>query len=394
MNSLTKLQNLKIGALFMDIGTGKTKTILDIYAKKGIDHKIVYITPSSLIKSTKKECLKWYNYNINFFSSESISQSDYIYSDLVNFIKENKVFLIIDESIKFKNIDAKRTERLLNIANLCEYRFILNGTPITRSILDLLTQMNILSPKILNMNEIEFAKNFLEYEINSKKQKSWRIWSKPHNEKALMKMIEPYTLYGSFDFENKIFIENKIFHLNDDELREYSLLKSELCKYDNIDFFSVSQKLQRFYTECLEKIEFLRKYNKKDTLFFSKFLFWQDILEDIFENIGVFNGNKKDDLNNYDLALVSYGSGAYGLNLQKFKRIVFLDTTFNYGEKIQSIGRVKRKGQDNDIEVINLIVNTGLENIILKSLEKKTKSEENIRKILNNMKREDILECL
>lgn len=33
MNSLTKLQNLKIGALFMDIGTGKTKTILDIYAK-------------------------------------------------------------------------------------------------------------------------------------------------------------------------------------------------------------------------------------------------------------------------------------------------------------------------------------------------------------------------
>ncbi|EAJ4656605.1 SWF/SNF helicase family protein, partial [Campylobacter coli] len=103
---------------------------------------------------------------------------------------------------------------------------------------------------------------------------------------------------------------------------------------------------------------------------------------------------KKDDLNNYDLALVSYGAGAYGLNLQKFKRIVFLDTTFNYGEKIQAIGRVKRKGQNNDIEVINLVVNTGLENIILKSLEKKTRSEENIRKILNNMKREDILECL
>lgn len=128
------------------------------------------------------------------------------------------------------------------------------------------------------------------------------------------------------------------------------------------------------------------------TLVFVKFKKWFDVLGRMFD-FGIFNADQKDDLELFDIGVLTYGCGAFGLNLQKFSRVIFLDQTFDYGQKIQALSRVRRLGQKQDIEVFDLYVDTGLEKIIERSLDKKTGTSQNVVSILKNMSEEE-LRCL
>lgn len=387
-----KFKDMRVGALFMEMGTGKTKTILDIYKSKNLTCKIIYICPASLVKSTKEEVKKWGEFDIEFFTCESLGSSDTNYLAIYEFLSSTPCFLVIDESIKFKNLSSKRTQRLLKIAQLAKYRFILNGTPITRSILDLLAQMDILSPKILNLTEAQFANLFLEYKLEDGRKAPWRSWSKPHNEEELMKMISPYIAEASLDLNVGASLEKEYFNLSLEEKDSYNERKREILSsvFEN-RFLEIAQQFQHHYTFCREKIEALKQEIKDDTLIFVKFKKWFEVLrEELDFEFGVYNAEQKDDLNNFNVAVLSYGCGAFGLNLQKFNRVIFLDQTFDYGQKIQAISRVRRLGQTRDIKIFDFYTNTGLENIIEKSLDKKTGSSENVKTILKNLSKEEI----
>jgi SNF2 family DNA or RNA helicase len=56
-----------------------------------------------------------------------------------------RCFLIVDESIKMKNFEAK-TQRMLTLGAMVEYKLILNGTPITKNVMDIWSQIHFLSP--------------------------------------------------------------------------------------------------------------------------------------------------------------------------------------------------------------------------------------------------------
>jgi hypothetical protein len=56
-----------------------------------------------------------------------------------------RCFLIVDESIKMKNFEAKRTQRMLTLGAMVEYKLILNGTPITKNVMDIWSQIHFLS---------------------------------------------------------------------------------------------------------------------------------------------------------------------------------------------------------------------------------------------------------
>lgn len=390
---VAKFKSMRVGALFMEMGTGKTKTILDIYRAKNINAKIVYVCPASLIQSTKKEVAKWGGdaLNIEFFSSEGVSQSDREMMRLDRTLRRGNCFLVVDESIKFKNPDSKRTDRLLSVSHLAKWRFILNGTPITRSILDLLAQMDILDRRILNMSEAEFARRFLEYKLEGGGKAPWRSWSKPHNEEALLAMLEPYIAEASLDLGISTEIKDKSFNLTDKEALAYSQHKMEVLSgiFDkDAKFLEIAQRFQHHYTFCEAKFEEIREQAKKpNTLFFVKFKKWFEIMPELIgRRFGIFNSEQKDDLSEHDIAVLTYGTGAFGLNLQNFNRVVFVDATFDYGQKTQALARVRRHGQKAKlIEVINFWNNTGLEGIIKASLEKKSNTRAHVEEILRSM---------
>lgn len=123
-----KLSKLKCGALFMEMGTGKTKVALDIINSKL--HKINYILwicPVSLKNEIESEKNKWYpDMQLNIIGCESIGMSDRLYLNLLKDIENKDVFCVVDESLKIKNSEAKRTQRILKIGELSKYRLILN----------------------------------------------------------------------------------------------------------------------------------------------------------------------------------------------------------------------------------------------------------------------------
>jgi predicted helicase len=110
----THLQDWKVGALFMEMGTGKTRTALELI--NTVDYSdVIWVCPLRTIDNVKAEINKWGGLeNVHFYGVESISMSDRIYLELYNKVQSSdKPFLVMDESIKIKNHDSKRTIRML-----------------------------------------------------------------------------------------------------------------------------------------------------------------------------------------------------------------------------------------------------------------------------------------
>ena len=169
-------------ALLMDMGTGKTKVCIDsiahnfeekrivfslIVAPKGVianwiseigahlpDHieRQVVLWKPSLTKAKRKELLdlsepspklKILLMNIEAFSTKKGT-------DVASFfVKKFSTFIVVDESTTIKNRQAKRTKALCSIGKEAQFRRILTGSPVTKSPLDLYSQMNFLDPRIL-----------------------------------------------------------------------------------------------------------------------------------------------------------------------------------------------------------------------------------------------------
>jgi SNF2 family DNA or RNA helicase len=167
--AVKKLRRSRVGALFMEMGTGKTLTALALIhlALPHIDH-VVWFCPVSLKRTARREILKHTDCtedNIYIFDQrtdesrlpdafwhivgiESMSSSARtVFS--VDRLVTDKTFVVVDESSFIKGHKSKRTERIIHMCDQTRYRLILNGTPISQGVEDLFTQMRFLSPKIL-----------------------------------------------------------------------------------------------------------------------------------------------------------------------------------------------------------------------------------------------------
>lgn len=101
-----KLSKLKVGALFMEMGTGKTKVALDLIASKKdkVDY-ILWICPYSIKQEIEQERLKWHpELDIDIVGCETISMSDYKAAAIHRNVRTHKTFIIVDESLKIKNM--------------------------------------------------------------------------------------------------------------------------------------------------------------------------------------------------------------------------------------------------------------------------------------------------
>ena len=186
--ALTKSWAEKTYALFMEMGTGKSKVLVDnlailyeqaairgalIVAPKGVyknwydielpvhlpDHinhtKVLWEPTNSKKKQLEldtlfdnKGDLKILIMNVEAFSTKK--GLDFAHSFL-NMLA-GKALIGIDESTTIKNPTAKRTKNILTLGNLATYRRILTGSPVTKSPLDLYTQCMFLDKKHLGLD--------------------------------------------------------------------------------------------------------------------------------------------------------------------------------------------------------------------------------------------------
>lgn len=182
-HAIDKLKGLKVSGLFMEMGTGKTRTAIEFVALR--EHKIdrvFIICPLTLTKLTWLQELEKHieSPSVYVFDDktrqgrlpdaqfyivgvESLSQSNRIvlaFNELVT----DQSFVILDESDTCKNHRALRTARITAIAQRAKYRMILTGTAVGEGMVDLYSQMYFLSPEILGYKSFySFARNHLEY---------------------------------------------------------------------------------------------------------------------------------------------------------------------------------------------------------------------------------------
>lgn len=387
-SAIEKLSRLKAGALFMKMGTGKTKTALNLASSKRNDFKyVIWIAPASLIRSEnyQNEINKWKEeLDIKFFTIEGVSASDAQFLRMHELISNNDTFCILDESLTIKNSESGRTKRLLYIWHLFKFRLILNGTPLTQGLIDLYSQIQFIHPNILKMSEAQFANNFLQYKKEG--YKPWKRWSKPENEQALIEIIRPYIFDAELDIPVNLIEEDIYVNLNQNEWQEYNDFKENYLQNNSLlEFLAIAQKFQHFYTLCQEKGDYVKHLlaTVDNAIFFVKFKKEISFLKEIIPEALIYNGDRKDNLKKGNFLIASYGCGSKGLNLQRFNNIIFFSQTFDYAHKEHGLHRVYRMGQTKDVKVYNIWINTGLEKAIRFSLDKKECVLKNVKNIIS-----------
>lgn len=153
------------------MGTGKTRTALELIARRynaGKVNHILWLCPCSVRPTIKAELKKHIYGDTKMFTVagiESLSSSDRLYLMLLQLAQSKNLYLIVDESNLVKNPRAIRTQRIIELSKLCQYKLILNGTPISRCEADLFAQWYILDWRILGYQSYwSFAANHLEYD--------------------------------------------------------------------------------------------------------------------------------------------------------------------------------------------------------------------------------------
>ena len=184
MTALEKSWHKENFAYFMEMGTGKTKVLIDnmamLYDKGKIDGALI-IAPKGVVKTwyeqelpthlpdhienvtvlwqpniTKKQQEKLESLfeietalhilvmNVEAFSTEKGIKF------ASKFLNSHKVLMAIDESTTIKTPTAKRTKNIIKLGNYSKYRRIMTGSPVTKNPLDLYTQCEFLDPYLLN----------------------------------------------------------------------------------------------------------------------------------------------------------------------------------------------------------------------------------------------------
>ncbi len=174
LTALEKSWNKEAYAYFMEMGTGKSKVLIDnismLYDKGKINAALIIAPkgvyqnwhdseiPTHLVDHIDKKMVLWQaminktqarkldtlfktgeELHILIMNVEAFSTKKGV--DFAHkFLSCHNALIAIDESTTIKNPGAKRTKNILGLSKYSKYRRILTGSPVTKSPLDLYTQ--------------------------------------------------------------------------------------------------------------------------------------------------------------------------------------------------------------------------------------------------------------
>jgi SNF2 family DNA or RNA helicase len=250
-------------AYFMEMGTGKSKVLIDniaILYDKGKINGVLIIAPKGVYKNwysseipthlashiqyksvlwtassskTKQEELNSlfksdFNLHVLVMNVEALSTPKGV-NFARKFLNSHKTLFAVDESTTIKNHKAARTKNIISISLIAKYRRILTGSPITKSPLDLYTQCKFLNEHLLGFSSYLTFQNRYANMVrkNFGGRQVWIITSYQRLDE-LSKLIEPFSYRvlkeDCLDLPEKIFIKREI-ELTEEQEKLYSTMK-------------------------------------------------------------------------------------------------------------------------------------------------------------------------
>jgi len=184
LKALKKSHNKELFAYFMEMGTGKSKVLIDnvsmlydkgkingllLVAPKGVyknwfDSEI----PTHMVKHIDKKMVLWQanitksqqqkldtlfepgeDLHIIIMNVDAFSTSKGV-EFAAKFLRCHRTLMAVDESTTIKNPDAKRSKHICSLGRYAKYKRILTGSPVTKSPLDLYKQCEFLGEGLLD----------------------------------------------------------------------------------------------------------------------------------------------------------------------------------------------------------------------------------------------------
>ena len=197
-------------ALFMEMGTGKSKVTIDNFAylyDQGKIDSVLLVAPKGVYRNwIDREIPKHLPDHIRYTQAiwtaakskskivelNNILKGGYDLRILVmnveafstgngksfakKFVNSGKCFITIDESTTIKNHSAQRTKSIMNVGIQAKYRRILSGLPVTNSPMDLYSQCKFLDEHLLGFSSYYSFRN--RYALMNKLNLGGRAFTK------------------------------------------------------------------------------------------------------------------------------------------------------------------------------------------------------------------------
>lgn len=423
--AVDKLIGIRVGALYMEMGTGKTRTALEMIQRRldagRLDH-VLWLCPCSVRENLREDIRKHAEgafSKIAIYGIESLSSSITLYEKLMCYVSAGKTMLIVDESNLVKNHKAIRTRRITDLAKCCRYRLILNGTPISRNEADLFAQWYLLDWRILGYRSFwSFAANHLEYdpEIPGKVRRTL-------NTDYLIEKIAPYSYQVSrdecFQLPGKTYetvdtrlsedqeahYDDVVFNLIDqiDERRPETIYRMFAAAQAIISGLTVTDHKGHFRTQpmfsdpmdnprirtLLDLIEDID--DSEQVIIFCKYQHEIDaitsLLPDSLPFCGKLNHRKRQEnlrsfANGTRFLVANKTCAGYGLNLQFCHNVIYYSNDWDWATRIQSEDRVYRLGQNEKVKIYDIAAADTLDQKIMRCLSRKENLEDAIKREL------------
>ena len=264
LKALEMSWNKEVFAYFMEMGTGKSKVLLDNAAMlfdKGKINSVLIVAPKGVYKN-------WYDSEIPehlpkhidrnvvlwkaMITKEQKSKLDSLFEQnftklqifIMNvealstrkgldfahqFLNVKKALFAVDESTTIKNPQAKRTRNIIQLSKLGKYRRILTGSPVTKSPLDLYTQCYFLDPYLLDHSSYyAFRTRYAIMKTMNFSGRSVQIVTGYHNLAELSKKLEFFSYRvlkdDCLDLPPKTYMK-RIIQLTPEQKKVYAEMK-------------------------------------------------------------------------------------------------------------------------------------------------------------------------
>jgi SNF2 family DNA or RNA helicase len=264
LTALEKSWNKETFAYFMEMGTGKTKVLIDnlamLYDKGKVDGALI-IAPKGVVGT-------WYKQELPTHLPDHIENVTVLWQPLItkkqqesldelfgtdnklhilvmnvealstlkgkkfasSFLNSHSSMMAIDESTTIKNSSAKRTKNILELSNMAKYRRIMTGSPVTKNPLDLYSQCEFLSPWLLNFQSFyAFRNRYAEMKTIHARGRSIQVVNHFKNIGELSDKLKNFSYRvlkeDCLDLPDKIYIKRYV-SLTPDQIRLYNQMKT------------------------------------------------------------------------------------------------------------------------------------------------------------------------
>lgn len=430
------------GALFMEIGTGKTLTALEIYRgmrTKNPGLRMLVICPISLINAAWGEDIKKFtNYkycNLREGTNESdiyiINYESYSlerYQRLVNDLQLDMV--VLDESSKIRNSKARITKTLLHNRSNFRYRICMSGTPAPNSPEEYWSQMKFCSPALpdsfykfrnlyMKLDRNGYSVDYVHpLKLGEMFRKGFKYVLKDND--SFMNEIKPYCFWAK---------KSECLDLPEtvDVIREVTLSASQMAVYRDMKRHMVAEigdqivmanvaltKLLRLRTltsgfavntmgEATETadnaklnvlMELLEEIGNEQVIIVLHFHKEFEMISKHLKNYVTLYSLTKDRDSSIEAfksgkaqyMLIHPKSGGFGLTLTSCHNMVFFSVDYSLEGEIQIKGRVDRPGQTQKTTYFYLLASGTIDEDIKRAIDKKEDLQTFIQRVVNPTK--------